>query len=89
VLALCEEALISSTKGAVRFDRHGRHTSRVTRTRGSEFEAAIRMTRDDIAEVARRVRSLITPTGVTTHRVGCTVIVDWGVGGGGAVRGGR
>lgn len=67
VLALCDEAVIASTTGTVRFDREGRHTSRASRPRGSEFNAVVRMTRDDIAEVANTVRSLISPAGITTR----------------------
>lgn len=66
VLAMCDEAEITSTTGTVRFDREGRHTSRAKRLCGSEFKAVVRMTRDDIVEVASCVRFLIPPASVAT-----------------------
>jgi hypothetical protein len=67
VLALVEEATISSTKGAVRFDREGREDfPRRRRDRGSRFEATIRLTRQEVEEALRTLQTLIVPAGIET-----------------------
>lgn len=66
VLAICDSATITSTKGGVRFDAAGRSDIDITerRSRGSCFDAIIRFNKDDIADVARRIHELIVPAGV-------------------------
>jgi hypothetical protein len=67
VLAVCEEAEVSSTTGTVVFDRFGRKTHpRRKRERGSRFSGLVRMTRADLAEVFAAVSTLIPPEGIKT-----------------------
>ena len=65
VLAVCEEASISTTKGAVVFDPQGRiEKPRQKRERGSVFQGRIKMTREEFALVDDYLRSLLLPEGV-------------------------
>lgn len=66
VLALFEEATISTTTGEVRFARGQRsnHPKR-KRERGTVFEGRIRMTREEQARVTEAVKRLIVPDGIT------------------------
>ncbi len=61
VLAACESASITSTKGTIRFDREGRHSSPKKRERGTHFQAVVRMTRDELAEVLEATKLLLPP----------------------------
>ncbi len=65
VLALCKEALISSHTGTVVFHEDGTRSSRSPSLgTGTVFEAVVRMTRDQYAEVCEAVGLLIPPKGV-------------------------
>lgn len=65
VLALCESAVIRSTRGAVRFDDEGRHDEPKGKTEvGSEVDMQIRLTADDAKEVKRLVHTVLIPEGV-------------------------
>lgn len=67
VLALCESATISSTTGTIVFDDKGRHNyPRRKRDAGTLFEAVIRMTREEYAEVCADIRKLIPPSSIET-----------------------
>jgi hypothetical protein len=67
VLALCKEAMITTTTGAVLFDERGRHQMRKgIRDRGSRFEGTVRMTREDLAKAKADLRKLIPPTNIAT-----------------------
>lgn len=61
VLALCEEATITSTTGTVAFDSSGRHRKNTKTERGSRFDAVIRMTRAEYAEVCAAALRVIVP----------------------------
>lgn len=63
VLALCEEATITSTTGRVTFDRDGtrRRTSAVKRERGSEFRAELKLKISDWDEMRSGALKLIPP----------------------------
>jgi hypothetical protein len=63
VLAVCESASISTTKGTVIFDpEEGRvEKPRQKRDRGSVFQGRIRMTREEYPEVCDYLRSLLLP----------------------------
>jgi len=65
VLALCTEASIISTKGAVMFDGRGRTNMRARRERGTEFMGIARITRAELTEIKDGLRRLIAPSGVT------------------------
>lgn len=65
VLALCQEATITSTTGCWRFGDEGRRRLRTKRAAGSEFVGKLRMTRDELAETAARLRLIRPPAGVT------------------------
>jgi hypothetical protein len=63
VLAVCESASISTTKGTALFDPdQGRvEKPRQKRERGSVFEGRLKMTRDEYTEVCDYLRSLLLP----------------------------
>ena len=66
VLAVCEQASISTTKGTVLFDKDGRiEQPRQKRERGSVFQGRIRLTREEFPEVCDYLRSLLLPDNVT------------------------
>ena len=65
VLALCVEASIISTKGAVMFGPNGRSSMKARRDRGTEFQGIARITRAELAEIKIGLRKLIPPPGVT------------------------
>jgi hypothetical protein len=66
VLAVCENASISTTKGTVVFDpAEGRiEKPRQKRERGSVFRGRIKLTREEYVEVADYLRSLLLPQSV-------------------------
>jgi hypothetical protein len=66
VLALCNEASIISTKGAVMFDGRGRTSMKTRRWRGTEFQGIARITRAELAEIKIGLRKLISPAHITT-----------------------
>jgi hypothetical protein len=67
VLAVCERAYISTTKGTVVFDPDQGRTEkpRQKRDRGSVFQGRIRLTREEYPQVADYLRSLLLLEGVT------------------------
>ncbi|MDQ3300615.1 MAG: ATP-binding protein, partial [Myxococcota bacterium] len=67
VLALCNEASIISTKGAVMFDARGRSSMKARRPRGTEFMGIARITRSELAEIKAGLKKLISPPGVMTR----------------------
>jgi hypothetical protein len=66
VLAVCDEATITSTTGGVRFNDEGRSAIRKRREAGSEFRGTIRMTRAELEECVEFARTIIPPQGVCT-----------------------
>lgn len=64
VLALCVEASIISTKGAVMFDARGRSSMKARRPRGTEFQGIARITRAELAEIKEGLKRIIVPKGV-------------------------
>src|SRR5271156_4409238 len=67
VLAVCESASISTTKGTVLFDpEQGRiEKPRQKRERGSVFQGRIKMTREEYPQVCDYLRSLLLPDNPT------------------------
>jgi hypothetical protein len=66
VLAVCESASISTTKGTVLFTDEGRvENPRQKRDRGSVFQGRIRLTREEYPAVCDYLRSLLLPDNVT------------------------
>lgn len=65
VLALCNEASIISTKGAVMFDGRGRSSMKARRDRGTEFQGIARITRAELAEIQAGLKRILVPKGVT------------------------
>ena len=65
VLALCTEASIISTKGAVMFDARGRSNMKARRERGTEFMGIARITRAELAEIKDGLQKIIVPQGIT------------------------
>lgn len=66
VLAVCDEATITSTSGGVSFGPEGRKVLRRKRDAGSEFSAIIRMSKAEVREAVAFMRTLIPPTGIAT-----------------------
>ncbi len=64
VLALCEEASISTTTGTVIFSGEGRRRSSRKTESGSKFEATLKMTREEYEQVYAAVYKLLPPEGV-------------------------
>jgi len=66
VLAVCESASISTTKGSVVFDSdEGRiEKPRQKRDRGSVFQGRIKLTREEYPQVADYLRSLLLPEAI-------------------------
>ena len=68
VLAACESAHIASTKGTVVFEKNGtRVSSRLKRETGTEFQATIRMTREELAAVLAAAKTVIAPIPTTIN----------------------
>ena len=66
VLALCDEARIVSTTGAVSFGRNGERQVCFDRTdSGSRFEGVLRLTKAELAEIERTIDLLQPPADVT------------------------
>lgn len=65
VLSQCSSAQITTTKGTVVFDKDGRKQTRRVREAGSEFKGEMRMTRSELDDASKTIRSLIPPDGVT------------------------
>src|ERR1017187_1847292 len=62
VLAVCESASISTTKGIIVFEPTGRtEKPRQKRERGSVFQGRIKMTREEYPLVCDYLRSLLLP----------------------------
>lgn len=67
VLALCNKAVIASTKGTVIFDSKGRHQSPNKTVRGSVFQGTLKMTNEEIERCGEAMRTLIRPEHITTY----------------------
>lgn len=67
VIAVARETTIRTTKGTVRFDHDGRHTSRSTRAHGTEIDVVLRMTHDDADRTIAAVRSVLVPSHVALY----------------------
>jgi hypothetical protein len=65
VLALCNKAEISTTKGTIIFEGNTRRETRAKREVGTRFTAEIRMTRAEMDEVEKEVLRVIPPEGIT------------------------
>ena len=59
VLALCDEATITSTSGQVIFDQKGRRHTGKRLARGTEFRGRLRLTRADFDGICQKVKYLI------------------------------
>lgn len=66
VLACCINAIISTTKGTVRFEGSKRRHLRTKRSVGSVFEGCIRMTHAECKEIERNIHQLIPPSHIQT-----------------------
>ncbi len=67
VLALCNEARITSTTGTILFERGGRSRSSKKRESGTEFVASVRMTRDEHEEILEAAKLLLPPIPLTVN----------------------
>jgi hypothetical protein len=66
VLAICDDAVVSSTTGTVTFNKDGRSVSRKKREAGTVFSARIRMKREELKEIEDAAKLLLPPPGVQT-----------------------
>lgn len=68
VLAICDRATITSTKGQVSFEKDGRRTttSRARVRGGSVFEAVVRMTANEMKDVLADAFKLLPPPAIIT-----------------------
>lgn len=68
VLAVCDEAEVTSTRGRVRFTSSGRsvQTQGTFRERGTLFRGLVQMTRDELSDVLHEALFLLPPEGVRT-----------------------
>lgn len=66
VLALCEEASITSTKGSIIFNKKGRQRTNLTVSKGTVFTAKLKLEPDDEAAFEVAAHSLQPPKGITT-----------------------
>lgn len=57
VLAIADEAVVSSTKGTIVFDKDGRHTTKKKRESGSEISMTLRMTRAEYDEALAAIKT--------------------------------
>ncbi len=74
VLSLCEQAVISTTKGTVEFCKDGNREFHPTkRQAGSIFDGIIRMTRAELEECRKAIRMFLPPEGITTTLNGVEV----------------
>jgi hypothetical protein len=66
VLALADEAQITTTTGSVSFDATGRRRSRRRRDVGSQVRVVLRLTRDDQARMVEACQRLLAPAHIAT-----------------------
>ena len=67
VLSLAVQASIASTSGTVHFGSGGRRRSAVSRAEGSEFDAVLKMNKDEAAETVALLHRLIPAPGIATY----------------------
>jgi hypothetical protein len=75
VLALCDEATITTTTGRVTFDRDGtrRRTAAVRLDRGSEFSAELKLTVSEWETLSGKVMQLLPPVATSFNGEAITV----------------
>jgi hypothetical protein len=66
VLALAQEARITTTKGTIIIENDERRSSREKREAGTTFEGVFKLTREEIDEVCKQVRQAIPPANIKT-----------------------
>lgn len=66
VLALCDEATITSTTGTIVFNADGRSTRRTKTEAGSVFTGIMRMTNEEIERCNEAMRTLLCPESMRT-----------------------
>lgn len=75
VLALCEWAEISTTRGTVSFTKEGRQINRrKRRSSGTEFLGRVRVTREEYEEMIREVANVIPPAACQTYLNGIAIL---------------
>ncbi len=66
VLAISDQVSIRTTKGAIRFDAHGRHHLRARQAVGSRIECRLQMTAEECSAIQAQVQKLISPERIVT-----------------------
>jgi hypothetical protein len=80
VLALCDEAAITTTTGNVTFDKDGRHSGRSKRETGSEFRGILRLKIEEWEQMCEATLKLIPPVSTLfngTEIPNRTILKSW------------
>lgn len=64
ILAMCKEAVVSTTKGTISFSPQGRVHKRLKREKGSIISLTLRMKEDDFKEMLESVDLYLPPKGI-------------------------
>lgn len=63
-IALCETAMITTTKGTVLFTKNGRVTSRKKSDKGSKVNLDVKMTKKEYSEILEMIKNYLPPKNV-------------------------
>lgn len=64
VFSICEKAKISTTKGTVTFDKHGRQMSKIKSAYGSTIMISVKMNKNDFDEMMIMVKKYLVPENI-------------------------
>ena len=64
VIAICNSASVSTTKGMIKFDEKGRHEFKSCRTEGSVIKVTFDATFDEYKELKEHAKTLLVPEGI-------------------------
>lgn len=74
VLAICEKAIVSTTKGTVVFDSQGRTSKRMKRKKGSIISLTLRMNKEEKEAMLDSIKLYLPPKGISFQVNGCSVL---------------
>ena len=64
VIALCETAIVETTKGTIRFDEDGRHETNIKTDKGSKITIKLKATQDEYNELREHAKKLLVPNDI-------------------------
>jgi len=67
VLAICEKAIVSTTKGTVVFDSQGRTSKRLRRTKGSIISLRLQMNKSECEAMLESIKLYLPPKGISFY----------------------